>query len=176
MKVKAHRLGTTLEVLGNCLCLFSSACSIGITFASVMGIVERASSKPFWRLTFLIICLAIVISSLICTGEYISIKLAQSSTLVNIFEDKALSNIKKAERVLQHTGIVWLNLILVFNLFFARIIWNGDGHGLAGTWLYSAGSAPIIISFIAMLPVCIQNAAWKVLLKKTGMWSYGPYE
>ena len=166
MKVKAHRLGTVLEVLGNCLCLLSAACSICITFASILGIVEKAANNLFWRLTFLLMYLATILCSLICAGEYIILKLAHSSTLLNVFENKVLSNIKKAERVLQHTGIVCLNLIFVFNLLFARIIWNGDGHGLAGTWLYSAGSTPIIISFIAMIPVCIQNAAWKVLLKK----------
>ena len=175
MKVKAHWLGTALEILGKCLCLFSATCSIGITLASILGIVEKAENRPFWQLTFLIMFAGMILSSVICTGEYIVIRLARSSALLDVFSGKTLSNIKRTESVLRHTGVVWLNLLFVFNLFFARIIWNGDGHGLAGTWLFAAGSTPIMLSLLAMIPVCIQSAAWKVLLKKAGMWSDGPY-
>ena len=176
MKVKAHWLGTALEILGKCLCLFSAACSIGITLASVLGIVEKTANRPFWQLTFLIMFAGMILSSVICTGEYIVLKLAHRSALLDVFAGKTLANIKKAGSVLRHTGIVWLNLLFLFNLFFARIIWNGDGHGSAGTWLWAAGGTPIMISLTAMLPVCIQSAAWKVLLKKTGMWSDSPYQ
>lgn len=174
--MKKHQLGTALEVLGNCLCLPSTCCSLGITFASIWGIIETTSNMSFWQSAFFAMYLVIISSSLICTGEYIFIKSAHSSTLLNVFGDKTLSNVKKAERILHHIGIAFLSLTCVFNLFFARTIWNGDGHGLAGTWLATAGGTPIIISFIAMIPVCIQRGVWKLLLKKTGKWDYGPYE
>lgn len=176
MKAMAQRLGIALKILGNCLCLSSAACSASITLASILGIVEKTSSKHIMELAFLIMYLVIALGSILCVGEYIVIKQTHSSMLLKLFDNRALSTIKNTDRIWRHTGIILLNMTFVVNMIFARFILGGDGHGLAGTWRFKAAGTPVIISFIAMIPVSIQSATWKMLLKKTGKWSDGPYE
>ena len=173
--MKAQRLGTGLELLGHVFCLLSALCSVGITCASVLGIIAREENRPLAERAFFVMYVVILLSGLFCAGEYLWFKRADRSALCRMFSDQTRS-IQKADRVLRDTGIVWLQLIFLLNLFFAGFIWGGDGHGLAGTWLFKAAGHPILISFLAMAPIRIQGAAWRQLLKQTGNWSGGPYE
>lgn len=176
MKLQDQRFGVLWKILGDLFCLFPALCSAGITVASILGVFKKPSDRHLVQLVFLVVYAVIVWSSLACIGEYIGIKWIRRSTLLHLFDDNTLTLIQKTYRILEHTTLVWLGLVVLVNMLLARIIWGGDGHGLAGTWLFDAGGTPIIISFLAVIPVRIQIAVWKLLLKRTGKWRDGPYE
>lgn len=176
MKRISKIIGVFIEMLSGCLCLISVATPVAITIASVWGVIEKTSNQGLWRMIFLIIYLGMIIISIFFIGEYAFVSRVYKPTLLQIFSENALSRLLKSKKILDNHGLTLLSLIAGFNMVFAIVIWNGDGHGLQGTWLFTAGGAPIGISLSAMVPINIQRKIWKVVAEKVGKSIDGPYD
>lgn len=141
--------------------------SILITIVNIFGVTVKSANKEFW-VAFINNTGAIIAFGLLFNLiEYVLILLQPSS---KTFKQCAIQ-LKKQSGVpdyLNHINQL-LMLLFVFNLLFAQqVLWHGDGRNLQDTWVHFVGSAPIALSFCAMLPIGAQQKIRQTILDRWG--------
>lgn len=169
------RVGEPIETISYYLCLIMIAASLFITVVSVLGLIQNTQNQAFWRMIFATIYVTVIIISIFCIGQYMFFSKLHKDKLFELFSENALLRLIRHISKLS-SGRTLQTLILGFNMAFAFIIWNGDGHSLGGTWLFTAGGTPIGISLAAMVPISIQRKVCKIISVKTGILNCEPYD
>lgn len=67
-----------------------------------------------------------------------------------------------------------LEVVIVFNMLFARFIWQGDGHSVSDNWVFDAGVRPIQFALVCALLAGFQRKVWNIIGEKTGQLKKSP--
>lgn len=175
MKKGINLFGGFIEIMSSCLCLIAITAPVAITITSLLGVIEKTQKQDFWRIVFFAVFFGLFIISICFAVEYAFISCCGKATLHQLFSENTLPRLLRIAVILDH-GLPLLTLITGINMIFAMIIWKGDGHGLHGTWLFTAGGTPIGISLIAMIPLTIQRKALELASKKMGKSKSSSYD
>ena len=153
------------------MCLALAVIPLSITLFSVPGAI-KTGNPALWRKVFVAVFAVLCIMPLLSAGMYLFAARSRKSLLCALFGGC---------RLLRYLNVLnWevgaLGIIFVFNLFFARIIWQGDGHTVSDNWVFNAGVRPIQFALVCALLAGLQRQMWHVIGKKTGQLKKSPYD
>ena len=153
------------------MCLALAVIPLSITLFSVLGAI-KTGNPVLWRRVFAAVFAVLCIIALLSAGMYLFAARSKKPLLCALFS---------GYRLLRYINVLnWevgaLGIIFVFNLFFARIIWQGDGHKLFGSWVFDAGMRPIQFALACVLLAGLQRKVWKIIGEKTGQLKKSPYD
>lgn len=114
---------------------------------------------------------ALCIIALLSAGMYLFAARSKKSLLCALFS---------GYRLLRYISVLnWevgaLEVVIVFNMLFARFIWQGDGHNVSDR-VFDAGVRPIQFALVCALLAALQRKVWNIIGEKTGQLKKSPYD
>ena len=152
------------SLINDFLCLALLISTAGITALSAFRVIENTAAQAEWRTIFYLVGLVGALAILIGGIQYIILSHNAKRSLLTL-KHPALVSIFERKRKITPGVATFLRMTIIFNSADSYLIWEGGGHGLAGTWKFTAGSAPIVLSFIAMLAIAMQAKILKKMAR-----------
>lgn len=146
------------------LCAIPIILSTFFTVVSIIGMIKATTNKLFWQFLVILMLLIIFTAFFISIIEYLLVYMMDQYTLQQIYTH-TVNNLNRSISILSN-AIGFLKVLLLFDLGLALIIWGGDGHGLSGTWRFTAGQIPMVTCFLSIIPLIVQRKTHALIYKK----------
>ena len=159
------------RLLSGLMCLALAVISLSITLFSVLGAI-KTGNPVLWRRVFAAVFAALCIIALLSAGMYLFAARSKKSLLCALFSGCRLPRYISV----LNWEVGALEVVIVFNMLFARFIWQGDGHSVSDNWVFDAGVRPIQFALVCALLAGLQRKVWNIIGEKTGQLKKSPYD